>query len=164
MDKVLVLNSDYTPINVTTVIRGYVLVLKGKAEILKSADKPIKSGKTNVPKPLVIRLLSYVRFRMKVLKINRHRIFKRDNHECVYCGSSKHLTIDHILPKSRGGLNTWTNLVTCCRTCNRIKDNKTPDEANMKLRYKPFEPTIFSNVINPQIEDIWVEFQKEFMS
>jgi CRISPR/Cas system Type II protein with McrA/HNH and RuvC-like nuclease domain len=164
MDKVLVLNSDYTPINVTSVIRGYVLVLKGKAEILKSAEKPIVSGKTNVPKPLVIRLLSYVRFRVKSLKINRHRIFRRDNHECVYCGGSKHLTIDHILPKSRGGNNTWTNLVTCCRTCNRIKDNKTPDEANMKLRYKPFEPTIFSNVINPQIEDIWIEFQKEFMS
>jgi hypothetical protein len=162
MDKVLVLNSDYTPINVTSVIRGYNLVLKGKAEILKTSDIPIITGSAPEIRPLIIRLLSYVKFRVRNLKINRHRIFKRDNYKCAYCESSKHLTIDHIQPKSRGGGNTWTNLVTCCRNCNLIKDNKTPEEANMKLKYKPFEPSIFSNVINPTIEDIWIDFQKTF--
>ena len=162
MDKVLVLNSDYTPINVTTTIRGYNLVIKGKAEILKTGEKPIVTGNIPVLRPLIIRLLNYVKFRVRNLKINRHRIFKRDNYECAYCGSSKHLTIDHIIPKSRGGGNTWTNLVTCCRNCNRTKDDKTPDEAGMKLKLKPFEPSIFSNVINPSIEDIWVDFQKTF--
>ncbi len=161
MDKVLVLNSDYTPINVTTVIRGYVLVLKGKAEILKSADKPIKSGKTNVPKPLVIRLLSYVRFRMKVLKINRHRIFRRDNHECVYCGSKKQLTLDHVIPKSRGGGNEWTNLVTCCFKCNLKKGNKTPEEAKMTMKVKPYVPSLLNE--NGLLNKVWNDYQQSFV-
>ena len=162
MDKVLVLNADYTPINVTTTIRGFNLVSNGKAEILKSGELPIMAGSTTLVRPLIIRLLSYVIFRVRTLKINRHRVFRRDNHKCVYCGSSKNLTIDHVLPKSRGGGNTWANLVTCCKSCNRIKDNKTPEEAGMKLLVKPFEPSIFSNVINPNIEEIWTDFQKTF--
>ncbi len=162
MDKVLVLNSDYTPINVTSLVRGFILVDKGKAEILKSGDIPIVSGQKKYMRPLIIRLLSYVRFRVKPLKINRHRIFKRDNHTCSYCGTSKNLTIDHILPKSRGGGNTWLNLTTCCKNCNRVKDNKTPEEAGMKLINKPFEPSLFSEVINPSISEIWKEFQKTY--
>ena len=162
MDKVLVLNSDYTPINVTSLIRGFILVDKGKAEVLKSGDSPIVSGHNNYLRPLVIRLLNYVRFRVKPLKINRQRVFKRDGFKCVYCGVSKNLTIDHVMPKSRGGGNTWMNLVTCCKNCNRIKDNRTPEEANMKLLKRPFEPSIFSEVINPSISEIWVEFKKSF--
>lgn len=162
MDKVLVLNSDYTPINVTTLIRGFILVDKGKAEVLKSGDNPITSGQKEYLRPLVIRLLNYVRFRVKPLKINRQRIFKRDGFRCSYCGISKNLTIDHILPKSRGGGNTWLNLTTCCKNCNRVKDNRTPEEANMKLLKRPFEPSIFSEVINPSISEIWEEFKKSF--
>ena len=162
MEKVLVLNSDYTPINVTTLIRGFILVDKGKAEVLKSGKTPIVSGHKEYLRPLVIRLLSYVRFRVKPLKINRQRIFKRDGFKCSYCGISKNLTIDHILPKSRGGGNTWLNLTTCCKNCNRVKDNKTPEEANMRLINKPFEPSLFSEVINPSISDIWEEFKKSF--
>lgn len=162
MDKVLVLNSDYTPINVTSLIRGFILVDKGKAEVLKSGENPITSGQKEYLRPLVIRLLNYVRFRVKPLKINRQRIFKRDGFRCSYCGISKNLTIDHILPKSRGGGNTWLNLTTCCKNCNRVKDNRTPEEANMKLIKKPFEPSIFSEVINPSISEIWEEFKKSF--
>ena len=162
MDKVLVLNSDYTPINVTSLVRGFILVDKGKAEVLKSGNDPIVSGQKQYIRPLIIRLLSYVRFRVKPLKINRHRIFKRDDYKCSYCGTSKNLTIDHILPKSRGGGNTWLNLTTCCKNCNRIKDNKTPEEAGMKLINKPFEPSLFSEVINPTISEIWEEFQKSY--
>ena len=162
MDKVLVLNSDYTPINVTTVIRGFVLVSKGKAEILKSSSNPILSGYQTHVRPLIIRLLNYVRYRVSNLKINRNRVFKRDNFECVYCGSKKYLTIDHVIPKSRGGNNTWGNLVTCCSPCNRHKGDKTPEEAGMKLRKRPFEPTLFSEVINPSISDVWTDFQRNF--
>lgn len=162
MDKVLVLNSDYTPINVTSLVRGFILVDKGKAEVLKSGNDPIVSGQKQYIRPLIIRLLSYVRFRVRPLKINRHRVFKRDNHQCSYCGTNKHLTIDHILPKSRGGGNTWLNLTTCCKNCNRKKDNKTPEEAGMKLLKKPFEPSLFSDVINPSISEIWEEFQKTY--
>lgn len=163
MDKVLVLNSDYTPINVTTVIRGFVLVDKGKAEILKSSDSPIIAGYQKFVRPLIIRLLNYVKYRVKNLRINRNRVFKRDNHQCVYCGSKRNLTIDHVLPKSKGGTNTWTNLVTCCSPCNRKKGDKTPEEANMKLITKPYEPTLFSDVINPSISDIWSDFKQSYV-
>jgi CRISPR/Cas system Type II protein with McrA/HNH and RuvC-like nuclease domain len=162
MEKVLVLNSDYTPINITTVYRGFNLVTKGKAEILKSSDSPIIAGSNTFIRPLIIRLLNYVKYRVHKLKINRHRLFKRDNHECVYCGSKKNLTVDHIQPKSKGGLNTWQNLITCCGTCNRAKGDKTPVEANMKLRYNPYEPSIFSEIINSNVEPIWKEFQKSY--
>ena len=162
MEKVLVLNADFTPINVTTVFRGFNLVSKGKAEVLKSSDKPIQSGTKTFIRPLIIRLLNYVKYRVSKLKINRHRLYKRDGYECAYCGSKKNLTIDHILPKSRGGQNSWMNLITCCSNCNRYKGDRTPDEANMKLRYSPFEPSIFSEVINPSIENIWIDFKKSF--
>ena len=162
MEKVLVLNSDYTPINITTVYRGFNLVTKGKAEILKSSESPIIAGSNTFIRPLIIRLLNYVKYRVHKLKINRHRLFKRDNHECVYCGSKKNLTVDHIQPKSRGGENTWQNLITCCGTCNRAKGDKTPVEANMKLRYNPYEPSIFSEIINSNVEPIWKEFQKSY--
>lgn len=163
MDKVLVLNSDYTPMNVTSVYRGFNLVNKGKAEILKASDKPLKSGTFEFMRPLIIRLLNYVKFRVGKLKINRQRLYKRDNYECVYCGSKKSLTIDHIIPKSRGGQNTWTNLVTCCSPCNRTKDDRTPEEANMKMRFIPYEPNIFSDIINSAVEPIWNEFKTKFI-
>lgn len=162
MEKVLVLNADYTPINVTTVFRGYILVSKGKAEILKSAETPLNTGKLTFMRPLIIRLYNYVKHRIHKLKINRHRLYKRDNYECVYCGSKKNLTIDHILPKSRGGENSWLNLITCCSSCNRKKGDRTPEESNMKLRFKPYEPNIFSEIINSNVEGIWMEFQKTF--
>jgi len=163
MEKVLVLNADYTPINVTSVFRGFNLVNKGKAEILKSSDNPIKAGLTTFVRPLIIRLLNYVRYRSHKLKINRYRIYKRDNYECVYCGSKKNLTIDHIIPKSRKGSNSWTNLITCCFPCNRMKGDRTPEEANMVMRYNPYEPSIFSEIITPSVENVWVEFKKTIM-
>lgn len=162
MDKVLVLNADYTPLNVTTVFKGFNLVNKGKAEILKSSDQPILAGVNRFVRPLIVRLYKYIKFRYGKLKINRNRLFRRDNHECVYCGNKRNLTIDHILPKSRGGKNSWLNLVTCCFSCNVKKDNKTPEEAGMRLFKKPYEPTILSEVINPNIESIWNEFKKTF--
>ena len=162
MEKVLVLNSDFTPINVTTVYRGFNLVSKGKAEILKSSEKPIRAGHSTYIRPLIIRLLNYVKYRATKLKINRHRLFRRDGYECVYCGSKRNLTVDHIIPKSKGGENTWLNLTTCCSSCNRKKGDRTPDEANMKLRINPYEPSIFSEIISSSVELIWKDFQKTF--
>ena len=162
MDKVLVLNADYTPINVTSLFKGFKLVDKGKAEILKSGDTPIIAGERTFERPLIIRLFKYVKFRIHKMKINRNRLFRRDEYQCVYCGNKKNLTVDHILPKSRGGKNTWLNLATCCSSCNRSKGDKTPEEANMRMLRKPFEPTIFSDVINPSIGDIWEEFKQSF--
>lgn len=162
MDKVLVLNADYTPINVTSVYKGFTLVNKGKAEILKASDKPILSGMGEFVRPLIIRLLNFVKHRVHKLRINRQRLYKRDNHQCTYCGSKRNLTIDHIIPKSRGGENTWMNLVTSCSSCNRLKGDKTPDEAGMVLNIKPYEPTILSDIINSSVGEVWENFKKTF--
>jgi CRISPR/Cas system Type II protein with McrA/HNH and RuvC-like nuclease domain len=160
MERVLVLNSDYTPLNVTTMIRGFNLVNKGKAEILKAGDKPILTGEQTFTRPLIIRLLTYIKYRVKNLKVSRSRLYKRDGHKCSYCGSPKNLTIDHVIPKSKGGTNRWTNLITCCGSCNRKKGNKTPEEAGMTLNIIPYEPSLFSEVFHNSIETVWNEFQK----
>jgi 5-methylcytosine-specific restriction endonuclease McrA len=114
----------------------------------------------NFVRPVISRLLSFVRFRPKNLRVNRKRIFKRDNNTCGYCGSQKNLTIDHIVPKSRGGKNTWENMITCCSRCNSVKDDRTPEEAGMKLKFKPYQPDIFSLVFSEQVENAWKEYQK----
>lgn len=158
MDRVLVLNSDFTPLNVTSVCRGYTLVSRGKAEILKIGESPIITGMSSVVRPLIIRLLNYVKYRLRAVKLKRERIYKRDGWKCVYCENKKNLTIDHVIPKSRGGGNSWHNLVTCCNTCNVRKGDKTPEEANMTLRVKPIEPGIFSDIINKGTEKVWSEF------
>jgi 5-methylcytosine-specific restriction endonuclease McrA len=164
MDKVLVLNADYTPINVTSQQRGFNLVYKGKAEVLKSSDNPIYAGYENFVRPLIIRLLKYVKYKIRNIKVNRTRIFRRDNEECVYCGSTKQLTLDHVIPRSRGGGNSWDNLVTCCHNCNVRKSNKTPQEANMFMTKKPYEPSFFSDFLNNSIEKIWNEYKISFTS
>ena len=160
MSNVLVLNYDYTPLNLTSTRRGFILVDKGKAEIIKSDDNPINANFTAYVRPLIIRLLSYIKFSRKTSKVNRNRIYKRDNHECVYCGSVKQLTLDHVIPKSRGGKNEWTNLVTCCFKCNLRKGNRTPEEAKMVMKHKPYAPTIINENIG--IQNIWNDYQKSF--
>lgn len=162
MENVLVLNSDFTPINLTTLHRGFILVHKGKAEILKSGDNPIITSIGDFVRPLIIRLLNYVSFRPKTIKVNRHRIYRRDGNKCVYCGSKHKLTIDHVLPKSRGGGNTWDNLVTCCQTCNSFKGNRTPEEANMIIKEKPPKPVNLFNALNKEAEKVYNDFLKEF--
>ena len=161
MDKVLVLNSDFTPINVTSLVRGFILVDKGKAEIVKSDTIPIIASVKEYARPLIIRLLNYIKYHTKRLKINRNRIFKRDNHQCVYCGSRRDLTLDHVIPKSRGGSNDWTNLVTSCARCNVKKADRTPEEAKMKMTHNPYEPTLINE--NKVVLSLWEEFQNSFV-
>jgi hypothetical protein len=161
MSNVLVLNYDYTPLNVTSIRRGFVLVDKGKAEVIKSGESPILTGYKIYVRPVIIRLLKYIRYQTKGLRANRTRIYKRDNHECVYCGAKKDLTLDHVLPKSRGGGNEWTNLVTSCFKCNLRKGNKTPDEAKMMMKHKPYAPTLINENIG--IQKIWNDYQKSFV-
>jgi CRISPR/Cas system Type II protein with McrA/HNH and RuvC-like nuclease domain len=160
MSGVLVLNYDYTPLNVTTIRRGFVLVDKGRAEIIKSDENPIITGYKTYVRPVIIRLLNYIRHKSKMMKANRTRIYKRDQHQCVYCGSNKDLTLDHVMPKSRGGGNDWTNLVTSCFKCNLKKGNKTPEEAKMYMRHKPYVPTIMGD--NGKLLNVWNDYQKSF--
>lgn len=160
MSVVLVLNADYTPLNMTSFQRGFILVDKGKAEIVKSDVNPIVSGFKTYVRPLIIRLLNYIKYHTKTLKINRNRIYKRDNYQCVYCGSRKELTLDHVIPKSRGGQNDWTNLVTSCSKCNVKKADRTPEEAKMKMSHKPYIPTLIDE--NKTLRQLWDEYQKSF--
>jgi len=116
---VLVLNMDYSPINVTSLKKGFKLVFKGKAEIVNESEgEPIITDKKNYNRPTVIRLLRYVVTPFRKVNLNRQNVFRRDDYKCVYCRSEENLTIDHLIPKYRGGNNNWDNLVTCCGDCN----------------------------------------------
>ena len=111
MSSVLVLNSDYSPLNVTSLKRGFVLVDKGKAEIIKKGETDIITTIGNFARPIIIRLLDYIKYRPKTIKVNRKKILKRDRYTCQYCGSKRNLTIDHVIPRSKGGKNTWSNFI-----------------------------------------------------
>lgn len=161
MDKVLVLNSDFTPLNVTSLRRGFILVQKGRAEVLQKGEDIITSI-GNFVRPLVIRLKEYIRYRPKSIGVTRRRLFKRDDYSCLYCGSNKRLTVDHIIPKSKGGSNQWENLATCCHRCNSLKSDKTPEEAGIKLRYKPYAPELFSKITDDQVDFLWKDFKVKF--
>ncbi|MCP9908932.1 HNH endonuclease [Cyanobium sp. BA20m-p-22] len=139
MGQVLVLNASYEPLNITTWRRALVMVLKGKAEGLEHDSSRWIRGDTMLP--TVIRLRQYVRVPYKQLPLTRRNLFHRDGHRCQYCGSSAdQLSIDHVVPRSRGGLDTWENVTTACLPCNVRKGNRTPREAGMPLMGKPHRP------------------------
>ena len=137
--QVLVLNATYEPLNVCSLRRACVLLLKSKAELIDQLERPLRSASASLPYPVVIRLLSYVRRpRAAARRITRRAVFARDGHSCQYCGvEGVRLTVDHVLPRSRGGPSSWENLVACCPGCNRRKGNQLPHEANMRLFREP---------------------------
>ncbi|WP_048316264.1 HNH endonuclease [Crocosphaera watsonii] len=138
MGKVLVLNASYEPLNITSWRRAVVLLIKGTAEQLENNERLIY---TDFPLPSVIRLRHYVRVPYKEIPLTRRNILERDRHTCQYCGyKGDQLTLDHVFPRSRGGGDTWENLVTACVRCNVKKGNRTPKEAQMNLRYQPRRP------------------------
>lgn len=147
---ILVLNSSYEPINFTNWKRAIVLLLKEKAQVLSSR---------------VIRLLEYVKIPLKKImeqKPSRSLIYKRDNHTCQYCGSTKKLTIDHVIPRSRGGKDTWENMVIACSSCNTKKGDQLLEHTKMKLIKTPKAP---SSMISLDLKvtqvDQWREYQYE---
>jgi 5-methylcytosine-specific restriction endonuclease McrA len=116
LSKVLVLNASYEPLNICTWRRAVVLLMKGKAEQIEHNGRLIY---TDTPVPTVIRLRSYVKIPYKEISLSRRNILHRDNYTCQYCGDKRHdLTIDHIIPRSRGGLDSWDNVVAACLRCN----------------------------------------------
>lgn len=127
----LVLNYDYRPLNITSTRRAFILVYLDKAHLVSSN---------------VIRLNHMVKMKYLVSLPSKNNIFSRDKNLCGYCGSPKNLTLDHIIPRSRGGDVSWKNLVTCCYKCNNSKGDRTPDEAGMILRVRPYHPKIATNV------------------
>ena len=129
MARVLVLNATYEPINVCTLRRAAVLLLKEKAELLERREGAIHSEHMSIDRPDVIRLVTYVRVPREAhrRKITRRAVLARDAWTCQYCGSRKSgLTVDHVIPRSRGGKSVWENIVAACATCNRRKGNRLP--------------------------------------
>lgn len=138
---VLVLNQDYSPINISTLRRAFTLVYLRKAEIVEShPEKVLRTPSRSYPWPTVIRLTRYVKVPYKNVPLTRLNIFRRDGFRCVYCGSLHDLTLDHVIPRSQGGRDTWENLVTACNRCNHRKGNRTPEQAGMKMLRRPYRP------------------------
>lgn len=146
--RVLVLNATYEPLSVVSMHRAVNMLLADRAEMIEASDEKIHSLHLTIDAPLVIRLRYYVRIpRNLPMPLSRRAILTRDNHTCQYCGRQpgrEELTIDHVLPRSRGGRTDWENVVTACGECNRRKANKTPDEAHMPLLSQPIRPRFWA--------------------
>ncbi len=162
--RVLLLNQDYSPLNICHFRRAYVLVDKGKAEILESAARGIVTSGGTLVRPSVIRLSYYVRRPMPTVKLTRREIFARDRHTCQYCGRTQvKLTIDHVMPRRLGGKRRWENLVSACQRCNRVKGGRTLRDARMRLSSRPSRPvTTVEKLIlqraNGGIDRSWIPF------
>jgi hypothetical protein len=157
---VLVLNRVFQPVQLTTAKRAFVLLYGGAAHALDDAGEeydfelwrslPVREDDDSVPiiggalrVPRVLHLHRYDRTPRVTVRLTRRNLMFRDQHQCQYCGKQppvRDLNIDHVMPRSRGGDDTWENLVTACRVCNLRKGWRTPEEANMRLQRRPFRP------------------------
>jgi len=134
MRNVLVLNASYEPLSIVSFRRATCLVLDDKAEIIEHDGSVLRSPSLTLPVPSVVRLRYMVRVaRRRQAVLSRRAVFARDDHTCQYCGGPAD-SIDHVLPRSRGGGHDWENLVAACRRCNLAKRDRTPEEAGMRLR------------------------------
>jgi len=134
----------------------------GKAEmVVDKKDKAIRSVSDNFPWPSIIKLNSYIKVPYKKIILTRKNILRRDGHKCAYCGRGDlTLTIDHIIPRARGGEDSWDNLVAACLHCNNKKGNKTPEEAGIKLRVKPYTPNHIMFIRNSvaRMDETWKSY------
>jgi 5-methylcytosine-specific restriction endonuclease McrA len=158
--RVLVLNASYEPLNVCTVRRALVLILKEKAEVLERGDDVLRSETMRIDRPEVIRLVSFVRVPRDIhrRRITRKAVLARDGWTCQYCGSDRpSLTVDHVIPRSRGGESVWENIVASCAPCNRKKGNRLPHEIRMHPRRNPRPPgpTVFIRIAAPRTPQAW---------
>jgi 5-methylcytosine-specific restriction endonuclease McrA len=158
--RVLVLNASYEPINVCTVRRATVLLLKSRAELLERGEGALRSERVTLDRPCVIRLHRYVRIPRDVhrRKITRKAVLARDAYTCQYCGrEAGSLTVDHVIPRSRGGQSVWENIVASCAPCNRKKGNRLPREVAMHpaTSPRPPGPTVFIRIASPRIPLAW---------
>lgn len=139
MSNVLIINASYEPLQSVSVKHAIKMIVRQVAVIEEHVE-----GESfgDFPMPRVLRLVRYVKTAWRNIKprFSKNKLLKRDRYICAYCGKEAS-TLDHIIPKSRGGETSWTNTVAACLKCNHKKASRTPDEANMKLRVVPFEPT-----------------------
>ena len=144
MTTCILLNGDYTYLNTISWKKALKLLIKQKAEVLKYSSKVIKSAENITMRiPLVLKLIKIIRLVYKSrVPFSKKNIMIRDNYTCQYCGSKKELTIDHVIPVSKGGKSNFENCVTACKHCNTKKGGRLPSEANMYLKRRPVTPTI----------------------
>ncbi len=141
--RVLVLNLDHSPVAVVTPQKAIVLLLLEKANCLSTYELlEIRTVSRSFAYPAVIRLAHYKNIPYRGVLLNRVNLFRRDRGTCSYCGSKRQLTIDHVVPRSKGGKSNWTNLVTACHRCNVQKGDKTPEQAGLNLLVQPFKPSL----------------------
>ncbi len=164
MEGVLLLNSSFEPLGVISWKKAVCLFFSGKAEVIEEYERQIRSVSVIINAPAVVRLLKYVRLGRRKPPLSRTNILARDKLICQYCSlelSSKEATIDHIIPRSRGGDGSWKNLVCCCKKCNIKKGSKTLREANMQLIKAPFVPDwlpVLQLKFNGKLPILWKGF------
>jgi 5-methylcytosine-specific restriction endonuclease McrA len=156
--KTLKLDSTYRPIGVIDCIEALVMCIVGKATAVEEYEDEISSPSVTFKIPSVIVLKNVVKFIGNGISPTRKNIIWRDSNQCQYCGvieTPSDMTVDHIIPRSRGGANSWSNLVASCKRCNQKKRDRTPEEAKMKLLKKPKKPknSILRHI--KEIEPIW---------
>ncbi len=137
---VLMLNASFEGLTVISAKRAFTMLAKGIAVMEKTTDVAAHSGRRTHLVPSVIRLVNYRRVPRRTRTLSRKSILARDQHTCQYCmseDSPAKLTLDHIIPRSKGGANAWENLVAACFSCNNVKGDRTPEEANMPLARRP---------------------------
>jgi len=140
-EPVLVINANFEPLNVCTTRRALGLLLAGKAEMLANGRGTVHTVRLTIPRPSVIRLDRMIKRPRPKVRLTKRELFRRDNYSCQYCGQrAPRLTIDHVVPRHRGGEHIWSNLVTACPACNLRKGGRTLSEARMTLQRPPREP------------------------
>ena len=148
MQNVILLDNSFMPIDVICWKRAIKLIIRGKVEAFGNNFITIKTMTSEFLVPKVLRLINVVRnFYRRSVTFGKRNVFIRDNYTCVYCGvKMRKPTLDHIIPKSRGGKSTFDNVVTCCPSCNTKKNDRTPSEANMYMKVRPVQPTITEHI------------------
>ena len=157
MRSALVLNATFEPLGVVPARRAVCLVLCDKADIVEDDGSVVRSERLAVAAPLVIKLRYVVKVPFnRSTAMSRRAIFARDEHRCGYCGGPAD-SIDHVMPRSRGGLNVWENVIAACRPCNLAKRDRTPEEAGMRLSKKPRAPRELSWIVFsvPRVPEEW---------
>lgn len=138
---VLVLNLNYEPINVCNARRAFLLIFRGKAELLENGRGQVHSVREVFDLPSIIRLVYMVKRPFAKRKLSKKEVLLRDRHTCQYCGlKNKVLTLDHVIPRRQGGNQSWENIVSACIPCNHRKAGRTPREAGMTLLRRPKAP------------------------
>ncbi len=161
---VLVLNSDYEPLNICNIRRAMSLVFLGKVDILHENSMILHTVSNSYKSPSVIRLKNHIRRPRPQLRLSRRSILARDNYTCQYCGHKGHdLTVDHLIPKRLGGPTSWENLVCCCKKCNTKKGDKTLQQVGFTLRKEPRQPKFvpfisLTKFINGAKNEVWRDY------